>query len=539
MSHIKKSVKIDTLCWILENDIVNEKGDPIDMGPDSPHFFLEAIYEDISDEIAVQKPSQIGVSTWAILTELHDARFLGINQIHTLPAAKDVNSFVPSKVNEIIKKNPSIKKGLEKKQVDAVAQKQFGKGFLYYKGTKGDSDTLMLSSDRNWYDELDASDMIKIGAYESRMEAEKSLRQKRYISTPTMPGQGINKKIEESDQKHWRFKCDACKTEQHMVWPDNVDFEKKRYICSKCAEPITEKMVRAGGWKARYPDRTPNKKKGKTGISGYILTQMVVPWIKCSDLIKSYEDAKAGRNDMTMQYFYNHKLGLPYIEAAGQFPSALITQNCIDKEHIEVNSCMGVDVQLHELYIMVGSEEGIYGILKTRDDQEFIDTNGKQGKSKWDKWEELMTIYDVRYCVIDGGFTPNEVIAHAKKYPGKVWVNWYKEDPKREKIIRWSDEDFQGAQKDEEAEIKVLTDRERAIDWLLSDLKQGEIRFFYQPTNPVVKALTKQFETTYSRIVTDRLGRKKREWVSTGQDDWFHATIYFKIAKERKRSVEN
>lgn len=526
-----------TLAWIREEKILNEKGKRIQMEKDSPHFFLKQLYADTSRDIAVQKPSQIGVSTWAILTELHDAKYLGINQIHTLPTASDVTKFVQSKTNEMIRNNPTIREGMSSKEVDAVAQKQFGKSFLYYKGTVSERETLMLTSDRNWYDELDSSDQGAIGFYESRLEGAESLREKRYISTPTMPAYGINKVFEESDQRHWRFKCSVCNHEQHMVWPDNIDMKKVRYICSKCGSTITESDIRNGRWKAKYPSRGPDS-QGENGRSGYQLTQMIAPWITPADIVKSYKEAEEGRNEMTMEYFYNHKLGLPFILTSGQFSADLIYKNLVNRDHIEVNSVMGVDVQLNELYAIVGSEEGVYGIARLRDDQDFINSNGKIGKGKWQRWAELMQVYDVRYCVIDGGFTPNEVIKNAEKFPGKVWVNWYKSDPKKEKIIRFPDEKFTAKQKTDVAEIKVLTDRDRIMDWLLQDLRQGKIRFFYNRQDEAVKKLISHIITTYSRTVTDRLGIEKREWVSTGKDDLLHALVYFKIGLQRKLLVE-
>lgn len=524
---LEKQIRISTLFWIFKKKIVNEKGKLVDTGPESSHFFLEDIYNDPAKEIAIQKPSQIGVSTWAILTEIHDARYWGINQIHTLPTANDVNKFVPSKVNEIIKRNPVIREGLPDKEVENVAQKQFGKGFIYFKGTFSERESLMLTSDRNWYDELDKSDQAAIGFYESRLEGADSRREKRYISTPTVPGFGINKIFEESDQKHWRFNCPKCGHEQHMVWPENIDLEKERYICSKCAETITEKVIRGGRWKARFPGRTR---------SGYQLTQMIAPWISPGDMVRAYREAEAGKNDMTLEYFYNHKLGLPFLQTTGQIPPSLILQNLIERDHVEVNSVMGVDVQLHELYIIIGTEEGVFGIAKVRDSEEYINTNGKEGKSKWDRWAELMKVYDVRYCVIDGGFTPNEVIENALKFPGKVWVSWYKDDPKKEKIIRFEDDEFQS--KKDSLDIRVLVERDRMIDWTVEDLRHGRIRFFFAPNAEAVKELIKHTGVAYARVVTDRLGAEKREWVSTGKDDFMHALIYFRVALERKKRTE-
>lgn len=528
---IEGAIRAHTLVWVRKKKIVNEKGKRIKVGPNAPHFFLEALYEDDADEIAVQKPSQAGVSTWAILMELHDAKYHGINQIHTLPTADAVTKFVPSKVNEMIKRNPSIKAGLKNKEVDAIAQKQFNKAFLYFKGTKSESDSLMLSSDRNTYDELDKSDMSQIGIYDSRLEGEASLRQRRWISTPTVPNFGINRVIQDSDQRFWRFNCpnEKCKKEQHMEWPQNVSLERKVYVCSTCGEDLTPESIRKGRWKAKYPGRKRH---------GYFITQMIIPWITCASLVDYYNDAKAGRNGASMEYFYNHKLGLPYVSSESRISKDLILRNLTSKEHVELNSCMGVDVQERELYLHIGTEEGIFVIARVRDSQEYIESHGKHGISKWDRWAELMEAYDVRYCVIDGGYKPQDSIEAAKRFPGRVWVNWYKDDPKKVKVIRWSDDDFAGEQKDFEEEIRVLTERDRIIDLLLEDLKHGRIRFFYGPHDEATKMLIEHVETTYARTVTDRIGIASREWVSTGKDDLLHALIYFKIALERKARTE-
>jgi len=522
---LQAAIRASTLVWIHQKKIKNEKGKLIDVGPDSPHFFLRALYLDRAKEIATQKPSQIGVSTWAILTELHDARFWGINQIHTLPTGADVQKFVPSKTNEIIKQNPAIKEGLAGKEVDAVGQKQFGKAFLYYKGTHSEREALMLSSDRNWYDEIDKSDMTQIGNYESRLEGADSLREKRYISTPTIPNYGVNEKFELSDQKYWRFPCGHCKKKQHMTWPENIDMIRMVYICKHCHKEINSAMIRQGDWQAKFPGRD---------ISGYQLTQMIAPWITPKMMVEAYRSAETGKNDMTMEYFFNHKLGLPYMESSTQIPKSLVLQNLLPgREHLETESIMGVDVQLHELYCIMGSMEGIYGILRLRSDEEYIQSNGVRGKSKWDRWAEIMDTYGVTHCVIDAGFTPNEVAENAAKFEGRVWMQWYKEDPKRAKIMRWAEPSFTSKGKTFQEEYQVLTDRNRAIDMLLQQTKQGYFKFFYASNDPAIDMLIKHIGTTVSQTVTDRFGQVKREWVSKGKDDLLHAWVNFMVAQNR------
>ena len=80
-------IRASTLAWMKERGIKNEKNKRIRVDEKSNFYFLKEIYQafDEEDDVTVQKPSQSGVSTTAIMTEIHASRYWGINQIHTLP----------------------------------------------------------------------------------------------------------------------------------------------------------------------------------------------------------------------------------------------------------------------------------------------------------------------------------------------------------------------------------------------------------------------------------------------------------------------
>jgi len=529
MAILEAVKRVNPLIWIADEKIKNEKGRPIELGIDSPFFFLDSFYQDPAHKIVVRKPSQVGVSMAAVLTEIHAAKYWGINQIHTLPRAEDVNKFVPDKVNQMIRMNPCMKSGLTEKETDAISQKQFGKSFLYFKGTVSSRESYIVSSDRNTYDEVDRSVIKEIANYSSRLEGATSLGLERWISTPTMPGFGIDSFWEISDQKHWRFKCGHCGHEQHMQWPDNIDMEKEVYICSRCGKEITIIDIRSGGWRPRYSERE---------MSGYWITQMLAEWITPASMIKSFKECEQGLNDLTLEYFYNHKLGMPYVSAESQIPASLVYKNLIEKEHTELGSVIGVDVQLRELYCIVGDEQGVYGIIVLKDDPRYTETEGREGKSKWQRLAEIMIFYDSRYVVIDGGFTPQEVVSFAKQHPGKVYVNWYKEDPAKVKTVRFGDEKGFTEKTKEDDELKVLSDRSRMIDLVLSDMKKGAIRFFGKQSDDRIKELVKHLGVCYARVVEDRVGVRRREWASTGKDDFLHALVYWRIGMMKKIKEE-
>jgi len=494
------------LAWIDAEKIKNEKGEPIEF---ENHVFLLDIYTDQSKEIVIKKGSQVGVSTFAILKEIHDMKYRGINQIHTLPSDKDVWEFVPTKVDKIIKAN-GIK--LDK---DSAEIKGIGKGFIYYKGTFTEKAPIIISSDRNIYDEVDKSKQEIIRDYSSRLSFSR-LGERIYISTPTVPDFGIDRLWANSDQKHWRFQCPKCKTWQHMEWEKNVDLDFRVYVCQKCHRELKPGTIKSGRWEAKYPNRE---------ISGYWLPQMIATWRTCEDLIKELEDAE------DEQYFYNFILGQAYLNPEARIPASLILKNLTTEKNDERNSAMGVDVGAKELHVIIGNEKGIFGIAVLTD---------QPGKSKWKRLGELMEVYEVRYCVIDAEWNTNEAYEFAKKFPYKVYLNWYKEDPQKIKIVRFADETkFTDKPKEFEEEIKVLTDRNRIIDLLIDDLRKGKHKFHFRAGDSRIAELIEHIQTMYVRTVTDKIGQEKREWASTTKKDHFlHALVYYKIALDKKLRYE-
>lgn len=497
---------MSTLAWIRKEKIKNEKGDPIEF-IDRP--FLLDIYTDRSQEIVFQKGAQVaGISTFAILDEIHDAKYLGINQIHTLPTVQDVQKFVPSKVNQIIRMNPCIFENING-DVDAVTQKQIGKAFLFFKGTFMEREAIMLSSDKNTYDEVDKSDMKVIRDYSSRMSAS-PLKMKRYISTPTIPDFGINRLWSRSDQKHWRFTCPYCKYRQHMEWNKNVDFDFKKYVCQRCHRELTKETIRSGSWEAKYPGKE---------MSGYWIPQMIATCRTAAELIKEFEDAEDD------EYFYNFILGLPFLDPESKIPAGLILKNLTDKKNDEKNCIIGVDVGEKELHVIIGNEKGVFGITKLKDEP---------GKTKWERLGELLEVYEVRYCLIDALPETEKVLEFVKEYPYRAYRHFHKNKLADINAVQFADEgSFTDKSKDLEEEITVLGDINRIQDQTVSDLRKGKIKFNFKAGDSRIKELISHIQTMYVRTITDKVGQEHREWANTGANHYWDALCEWKIAFDR------
>lgn len=521
--------KIDVEVWIEKQGIVNEDEKRLDF---RNFYFLLDIYRTRAKKKVVKKSGQAGVSTYAILYGNHAARYQGANVIHTLPADGDVTKFVPSKVDQIIRYNPSLQRGVAKGDAESMGKKQYGKGFVFYLGTISKRAGIAISSDVNIYDEYDFSDMAKVDRYKSRQEAPDSLKEEIWISTPTTPAFGISRKYDESDQRNLRWNCEHCGHRQHFMWPESVDFEGNRYRCQKCdgtidnttfPDRIDELDIR---WEARFPENP---------IAGWWINQMMVPYKTAATLIEEYRKAD---HEGTLEVFFNYNLGMAYMSTDSAMDEGLVYKNLTDKQFIETDSCAGVDVQGNELYVIIGSEEAIYGIARVPD--EIDQATGKISKTKWQRLGELLDVYGIRYMVIDAGFKPNDVIDFAREHPHKVYTAWYKDNPKESKIFRFYEKKFTEKKKATfEDEVKVLIDREKAIDLSIKHLADGTRKFPYDQNDENLQELIKHMKTMYARTVGTKMGEDRREWASTGKNDYVMALVYFEAALFKKRMYEN
>ena len=115
------------------------------------------------------------------------------NVIYTLPADKDVNDFVPSKTNMLIKQNKTLQQyvldenGNSRYGADSVTRKRVGDSMVYFKGTRSKTAALMITSDLNIHDESDRSEPSIIDEYSSRVAT--SIYKGRWVfSNPSAPG---------------------------------------------------------------------------------------------------------------------------------------------------------------------------------------------------------------------------------------------------------------------------------------------------------------------------------------------------------------
>ncbi|BCK59752.1 terminase large subunit [Staphylococcus phage vB_SauH_DELF3] len=179
------------------------------------------------------------------------------------------------------------------------------------------------------YLSLDEYDRVNVLAESSALESMSSSPFKvvRRWSTPSVPGYGIHKLYQQSDQWYYGHRCEHCNYLNDMsfedydpndleksgnvllVNPEGINEQTKtvqegtyQYVCQKCGKPLDRWYN--GEWHAYHEDRTKNNK----GIRGYKITQMNAVWLSCSEL-KEKE-----MNTESKQAFNNYVLGTPFLD---------------------------------------------------------------------------------------------------------------------------------------------------------------------------------------------------------------------------------
>jgi hypothetical protein len=484
MIDLKKAEAFNAIAWVLNNGIVNENGSPIEF---DDHRFLVDPYLDCSPRQVTMKSAQIGWSTLAILKSFHLAKFAGANIIHTFPSRNMSKEFVVPKVDPLIERNRAIKKFVG---ADSAYLKQIGDRFIYYRGSYDPTEAISISAHILINDEYDRSNQKVLKTYRSRLDDAKRERPELgwewQFSNPSIPGAGVDVWWQKSDQKHWFVRCNKCGYDWYLKFPENIDFDRKEKVCAKCREPFKREDLINGHWVNKHDNRK---------ISGYWISQMMVPWISAEKIIEDSE----GDQDI----FHNFTLGLPYISKDTSVSRGAILRCLSPGFNPRTNVAIGVDNGVQKHYV-VGNKFGIFDMGVTDD---------------WEEIESLRNRYKAT-MVIDALPYPNTPRRLAERYPGKVYIHYYQPDRKRIGIIRWDDQ-------------VVRSDRTKIIDSVVGDFNAGDI--IINMTERQLEDYVHHWQQVYRMIKLTPQGIKKPSWETIeGRPDHFvHATIYWRIALEQ------
>jgi hypothetical protein len=472
---------LSILGWILNEKIVTEKGEPLDF---HDHAFLLDILTDWSQNIAVKACSQVGKSVTFNLKALFAVRTFGWNIIYTMPTDDDVREFVGTKTNKILQENPQTFAGI---QTDNIERKEINGRFLFFKGTVSKSAAISTTADLLIHDEASRSDQKQLNTYKSRTK-DSPFKGRWLFSNPTTEKDLLDQEWKKSDQKEWHVTCPACELEQQLVWPDNIDIERKCFQCSGCKAEMSNDTRRKGRWIAMNPGAK---------VSGYHLSHLIATRITAAEII---EDSEGDQ-----EYFHNFVLGEPYNPGDLTVTRSTILDNWTPKSLDTGTYYLGVDIGNIKHYVL-GSEKGVIKVGRF---------------SKWSDLDDMLIHYRPTCAVIDA-MPDNTMAKHFVEHYRNVLMSFFQDNTNNPQVIVWWGEgDKKGI---------VYSNRNRALDQMLDYIIQAKMLFALASDNEL-REYIKHFETLRRVKVVNPKGIESYEWQSTtGVDHYVFATLYYYLA---------
>lgn len=500
--------------WILQNEIKNEVGTPIDF---DKRPWLKAIYNDLTPWQVFLKPPQIGATVMNTLKSLWVAKNLRRQIIYTLPTQGDVQDMVGGSFNRIIAQNPILMDWVA--DHDTIEQKSVGDSMIFYRGTFTQKQAMMVPSGLNIHDEVDASDPQVITQYETRLQAQEDGGWRWYFSHPSLAGHGVDVYWQQSDKKEWYITCPHCKEEQVMSWPDNVDIGKACYICSHCKETLPNDSRINGVWKNQDGTEWTGQIEGGYKFSGWHVSQLML-WNKSAqDIINAFNDPLKDQ-----QYFYNYVLGYPYVSSDDRIEPKVVLRNCVDVVNDqEGRSIIGADTG-HGIHYVIMNKDGVFFYEHAH---EITAT-----KTPYDVIRKHLEHFKKSIAVFDQGGDLIGVRQLQQEYPGRVFLCFYNKDKKSIDMVEWG--------KDDEY-WKVRVDRNRMMTLLVEQLRDtGRLRLNGTPEEWA------EFAEMFGNIYRERLVVREQKgkddktlygseyvWKRNGPDHFCHALLYAVVGLQR------
>lgn len=464
------------------------------------HEYLRQIYDDTAGHIVLCKAAQIGGTVWAILRSIHSC-IMGLGVGYYFPTRTDVMDFSRSRVGPLLAQNPFLSKMI--KDTDTIGLKQINGMPMYLRGMESKVGMKSIAVDLVVFDELDEA------TPEAKTMAKERLSHSDYrrlieLSNPSLPNFGIDEAFAVSDQRHWHLKCPHCGewTAPDKAFPRKLN-EEVRIILPRsdgsfylaCPHCDAELDLAQGEWVADFPDRPTH---------GYLISQLFSSKVDPGEILKDYQTTRHPDR------FYNLKIGIAWADLQNRLDVASVLACCGDAGMLEesTDGCtMGVDCG-KDLHVVISRWGG-----KLKDKRHVVYIGVHQ---EYEELDQLMKRFNVRRCVIDAMPEIHITRAFAKRFPWRVWCNYFQDSQRG--AYRWDNDQF-----------LVYENRTEALDASRQVIRAKEI--VLPRTGPVLQEFAEHMTADVKRLDEDpQTGAKSYRYWKTGINHFSFAFTYDCIA---------
>ena len=269
------SVNMSMSTWLTKNTTLLKK--PFSF---KGYEFQRQIADDMSPDLSVIKPSQVGLSEIQIRKAAAFAmRNQGTGTIFTLPDEAMFKRMSNTRFAPMIEKDRVFNPPASSRPIRRTDLYQLGMSYVYFVGGVEGAAT-SINADYLAHDEIDLSDQELIALFQSRLQGSDH-RITHKFSTPTFTGFGIDAHFRVSNQFEYFVKCESCNHHNLPEWnPNHVHIEglssdindfleiaeemlpsldlspDKSYVfCSNCGNRLNLHDPSLREWVPRHPSR--------------------------------------------------------------------------------------------------------------------------------------------------------------------------------------------------------------------------------------------------------------------------------------------
>lgn len=450
--------------WISDNTYINGK-------PYSyvNHEYQQKILDCQAREINVRKCSQIGLSEVSVRKALALCGMIkNFTVIMTLPTASFAATLSKTRVDPVIRESPYLRELLT--DTDNVEVKQLGTSFLYMKGSASGNAPISIPGDCLIHDELDFSDPLIVSQYKSRL-THSEYKMTHRLSTPTIPGKGIDFEFQRSKRNFNFVKCSCCGHHFIPYYYDNVkipgftgellDITKKNIHlydhhnafveCPKCGgKPDLSPQYRE--WVCENPDE--NHMAMAWQVSPHDAPAIITP----SYLVE------ASTSYSNIADFVNFSLGLPYFSQESVLAPAEIEGIILPNRFEGAASCvMGVDLgKTCHIVVAACAYDGAMQV---------VHIEAVPLQLLRDRYKDLRARYRVRVAVIDSLPYTDTVLA-LQALDQNLWASVYTTTRGTDlfTVKKRDEDDESGIQQLRQLNVS----RDRTFDALMAFVRSGQ-----------------------------------------------------------------
>jgi hypothetical protein len=497
--------------WAMENRTL--KGKPYRFNgtkPQQKRAFLRQLLADESQQKTYQKSRQCGVSENSVseilfLADKYDYKKF----MYVFPTHGQMQDFVKTRIEPAIEESPYLKTLITKHKAASVKLKHIKNCDVLFRSGSKASLGEGVDVDGVFFDERDRMSTSILDAFRESLTSSE-LGYIRDISTPSIPGMGVNLSFEQSDKKHWFVRCTKCGKMQNLSFPESI-------VKVKVDNRHTFKCKFCGGYDCI--DRNDGEwvseiTEVKMPWSGYQVSQLDCSWISADQIIDK-------KNRMIPQLFFNYVLGKPYIGS-----NILISQ-----QQLTSSMQRGYDVVSRTGKIVAGVDWGdiswiIIGMITSEEKVLLLHYERmafSDPEMHHKRVSELLTQFKVDMLVCDAGYGKDRNAELMKRHPGKVWSCVYIPDNSNTRQVEniWN-QNLRRVTVNRTVTLKVMARAwtQKEFIYPLSLVMNNPISMVYMSH---LKSLAIILEELEENKLWERVGH-------TGPDHFAHATNYLLIA---------